>query len=306
MKSILFSFLLLLFFLPSQAQNNALHFDGNDDVVTLPPAQSPNFTTMEDFTIEVWVKLPMSQLDNSGAGNLILFEGQPNSDISHSIRVSNGTGPEDEGLIVFRRVSNPANIARLVSTTEVNDDEWHHIAVTKNGNTLTLYIDGVEEDNTPDVSMGMINDMDRLLFGARTQMPGLTNHLLGAIDEVRIWDVARTTLEIQQFMNREGFETDPNLIRYYNFNQGIPGGDNTAIVRVFNFEGPVQRHGFLNNFALNGETSNFIGSGVMLIPIPTLSQWGIFVLFLLFLIVGSVKIKSAHKKVFLRREGGLF
>ena len=42
----------------------------------------------------------------------------------------------------------------------------------------------------------------------------------GAIDDVRIWNVARTQQEIQQFMNHELDGSEEGLVGYWKFNEG--------------------------------------------------------------------------------------
>lgn len=47
------------------------------------------------------------------------------------------------------------------------------------------------------------------------------------MDEVRIWSIARNAADIQATKNSiTGNEA--SLLAHYNFNQGIPGGDNSA------------------------------------------------------------------------------
>jgi hypothetical protein len=77
------------------------------------------------------------------------------------------------------------------------------------------------------------------------------------MDEVRIWNVARTQSEIQSNMNTELTGTESGLVAYYPFNQGIAAGNNTAISNVID-KTPNARNGVLNNFAKTDTTSNFV------------------------------------------------
>ena len=53
-----------------------------------------------------------------------------------------GSGPK-EGL--FRAVVSPTEV--VASTTRVDDDEWHHIAVTRASGTTRIFVDGILEDS---------------------------------------------------------------------------------------------------------------------------------------------------------------
>ena len=52
---------------------------------------------------------------------------------------------------------------------------------------------------------------------------------------------------------------ESGLLRYYNFNQGVAGGNNPSETTLNPQGGAVS--GTLNNFALSGAASNWIGSG---------------------------------------------
>ena len=140
----------------------------------------------------------------------------------------------------------------------------------------------------PDNSIN-INDNNSMYFGSRSP---INDFFLGEIDEVRIWDVARTAEEINTFIEEELVENQEDLLRYFDFNQGTPGADNSGISRVFDYSNVVGRHGFLNNFSLTGNSSNFVSSNFQILAVPTLSQWGLIILSLLFFIFGINSIRS--------------
>jgi hypothetical protein len=60
-------------------------------------------------------------------------------------------------------------------------------------------------------------------------------------------------------MQNELTGNEENLQLYYKFNQGEPGGNNTAITQLICDIGNGERDAELMNFALDGETSNFNG-----------------------------------------------
>jgi Leucine-rich repeat (LRR) protein len=79
----------------------------------------------------------------------------------------------------------------------------------------------------------------------------------GLMDEVRIWNIARTQGEIQTDMHFSGCGDVVGLLAYYPFNQGIAGGVNTGITTL-NDVTPNTNNGTLINFTLSGSTSNWI------------------------------------------------
>jgi len=98
-------------------------------------------------------------------------------------------------------------------TTNINDNVWHHTAVVYNGTTATIYLDGVFE------ASGVFNSPLNTTSGTDV-MIGRSNlsrlkALDGEIDEVRIWDTARTLGEIRDNMFHELTGSEANLVLYF-------------------------------------------------------------------------------------------
>jgi hypothetical protein len=80
---------------------------------------------------------------------------------------------------------------------------------------------------------------------------------------LRIWNIAKTPLQIQSSMNVELAGNEPGLVAYYNFNQGVAGGVNTGLTSLS--DNTVNaNNGTLNNFSLTGPTSNWVSGGPLL------------------------------------------
>lgn len=62
--------------------------------------------------------------------------------------------------------------------------------------------------------------------------PGLNELYSGYLDEVRIWNVALNAQDILNFYNCELSGTEPGLVAYYNFNQGVANGSNSSITTL--------------------------------------------------------------------------
>jgi hypothetical protein len=77
------------------------------------------------------------------------------------------------------------------------------------------------------------------------------------LDEFRIWNIARTSSQIQATIDTELVGTESNLKLYYNFNQGTTGGTNTGLTTLTD-RTTSGYTGTLNNFGLTGTTSNWV------------------------------------------------
>lgn len=88
--------------------------------------------------------------------------------------------------------------------TNLNDDQWHHVAVVQTGNTLgsvLLYVDGVAETlsyNGAGAGLAIntvVGVTTPLIIGASGHSTGY--NFKGAIDDVRLYDQALTATQIQ-------------------------------------------------------------------------------------------------------------
>jgi hypothetical protein len=235
----LYLLLFCFFFVGANAQKIALNFAGDDDWVTgtnnsLPQGNAPR-------TIETWIKYSTSRNDMS-----IFNYGTFASNQKFTLHLYNGVYIIGEG--------NDLNTGY-----HFNDGAWHHLAVTHNGTTTIVYVDGIVRGsrNTTYNTTGFNYQM-----GVSLRNGNWDFRFAGTIDELRIWNVARTQQEIADNMNTL-IASAPGLIAYYNFNDGIPNGNNTAITTVADRTGNGN-NGTLNNFTLTGMSSNFVDDAIVL------------------------------------------
>jgi len=154
-------------------------FDGTGDYLSIPDHASWDFGT-GDWTFELWFK----STDSTGGALLCRWD---SATPKKSIELHNLSGVA-EGLMS----TDGSTTADVTGTTNIDDNAWHHIAYVRNGNTQTLYVDGVSE-GTPTSESGVTFASDvPVLIGA--QNPDSPNWFCtGYIDEVRISDIARYT-----------------------------------------------------------------------------------------------------------------
>ena len=85
------------------------------------------------------------------------------------------------------------------------NNEWHHCAGVYNYNEqkLQLLIDGVKEKEYLNVNGRISITSDPLNIG--TKYPGAPSgdYFNGIIDEIRIWNIARSENDIQEYMNQQ-------------------------------------------------------------------------------------------------------
>ncbi len=161
-------------------------FDGNGDGVNV--GNPPNLQ-LQNFTIETWIKRANASRATQGASlNGTMFAG-PGEGYAF--------GLWDDGRIFLSKVG----ISAVFSTLTITDiNTFHHVAVTKSGNNVVLYVDGVAESVGPyDPGFAFNGPM---AVGARGG--DYAGSFFGSIDEVSIYNRALSIGEIQSIYNAGG------------------------------------------------------------------------------------------------------
>ena len=248
---------------------NAISFDGTNDLVNLGNNSSLRFTN--SFTAELWVKSAnwavssqqqlLSCFESGGYGISLTNNGMMNCFIRSSV-----TGTSYVG------VSYP--VSNLTNNT------WYHVAGTFDGRYVRLYVNGSLVGTYDIGSTGTVaytNPSTPVFVGADPNDDATPQGLFftGQIDEVRLWNIARTESQIQSAMNNEQNPSDAaqttGLVSYYTFNQGIASGTNTGLTTIIDQKGTNNAR--LTSFAVSGGTSNYVAqkSGLIVLPVTYVS-----------------------------------
>ncbi|WP_179349342.1 LamG-like jellyroll fold domain-containing protein [Winogradskyella pacifica] len=131
---------------------------------------------------------------------------------------------------------------------------WHHIAGVYDGTTAKIYVDGIEVASQ-DFTMNIGNAYRNLNIGKDPQFND--RFLDAAIDDVRIWNIARTANQINKSKNCELQGVEEGLVAYYKFNHGLNADYNSSELQLVDATGNGN-DGILNNFTLFGTTSNWL------------------------------------------------
>jgi acid phosphatase type 7 len=166
--------------------DTAATFNGSNGTVSVP--HSSSLDVGDSFTVEAWVKrssfgAPAYQAVASQGANAWLL----------AFNSSN------------RLVLRQATVGDLVSSTKtVTDTGWHHVAVTKSGATVRLYIDGADVTGSV-TNRTMANNTLPLSIG---QSSG-TSYWNGTLDEVALYNAALSASTIAAHQNAGAVTPSP-------------------------------------------------------------------------------------------------
>ena len=218
-----------------------LHFDGVDDNITF---NNGNYSLDDDFSIEFWMKPEIS-----GTGEHFILDNMSGS-AGYSVRID----ITQQLNFTFFTASGVQNL----STPPIVNDQWQHVVIVYNGSRYIIFIDGML-DNSLALSEAIVDSSNNLTMGSAF---GGGEYYAGAIDELRVWDVALSSCRISDQSSCQLTGSESDLLAYYNFNSGEVNGNNFPIYSILDpnhtITSGIPPQGTLNNFGLTGTTSNWI------------------------------------------------
>lgn len=235
--------------LVASAQQNALDFDGIDDRVVVPNA-SALIAGAGAVTMSCWFypRNPAPGFPNFDG--IVGFRNEDDFDL-YLLQLTATT--------VEARIRFGFTDFYTIEGSGITLNAWNHAALIHDGTTLTLYINGTLASSI--AAPGSIaNTTSTFQIGNLTYQINEFS-MDGRADEIGLWKRALSEAEVQCLMGGSADLTDPDLVLYYGCDQGVAGGNNTAITSLTDAMGNI--NGQLTNLALTGAGSNFVaGAGV--------------------------------------------
>lgn len=178
------------------------------------------------LTVETWFYWP-------GAAN--------RSGLEYLLSHGNVSGSDDPGYSIFINNANTLTVRAALGAGDANKGEtqidisgltegWHHVAMvidqsgTGTDGTVSGYLNGSSANWAPEPgynatwTKGTFNSgTDSLVFGGRSDETG-TDGYSGMLDDIRIWNTARSEADIAKTYGQELQGSETNLVGYWNFN----------------------------------------------------------------------------------------
>lgn len=253
MKKLLPLLLSALFLRTFSQSGAALNFDGINDYVALPNVNNPfNVSASHMKTFQVWFK----NSGNQGAHVRIFSTGTANW--TTGIWFGYASGSPYLRFELCDGISYPG--VAITGTTNIRgDNQWHQATGVISGSVATLYLDAVYEGSVSISSLGAMNSAGAVHIGNSYNNEG-SSYFQGSVDELRVWEKVLCQPEIMATMNCELSGSEAGLIAYYQFNQGVAGGNNTTFTTLPDLT-INSNNGVLTNMSLTGTTSNWVSPG---------------------------------------------
>ncbi len=228
-----------------KAHGGAVQFAGGAPKIEL------NISSMigqSSFTIEGWLNMasytdvgyanPITELKDASTNDFKLGI-EPSDGLNFNVIDGNGVG---------------SNSLCLGGNNSYMPNEWQHIAIVKNAQNQKIYVNGVEKCN---VNASVLKTLNTGIFKLHSPK--------GAMDEIRIWNSAKTSAEINATMNIQLDGNESGLVAYYNFDERV--GSKVLDLTLNNhdsmIEGNVTRLNFLGDSLSFDGVSDGVGRSAM-------------------------------------------
>ena len=191
----------------------ALQFDGTDDLLNCGNGSSLQITGNK-ITLEAYINV--NEFKSQPFAGSVIVKDQGSNSSGYMIRCGgNGIINFNIGNGSWHEINTSANAVLL--------NQWHHVASTYDGTNMKIYVDGeLKAQSNLSFTIGNAN-ISNLLIGESPGFPGRVFN--GKIDEVRIWNVARSQSQIINTMNTilssEYYSSpDSGLVGYWRLDEG--------------------------------------------------------------------------------------
>lgn len=157
-------------------------------------------TRTDDVTLEGWVRW-----DGGTAAQAMLYNGD-SSTSGYGIYLING------GVAILSGGIGWASC----TTCSLTPGAWTYLAAVRSGGQWSIYQDGTARN----VSNAALPSATPSGVFSIASSPSGGERLIGAIDEVRVWAIARTQQQITSDYGVSLSSTEPDLIAYYRIDEG--------------------------------------------------------------------------------------
>lgn len=193
---------------------SAASFDGTDDFVAVTDSSSLD-STRGAFTLEAWV-YDTDVDDAVNDARIIIGKGDAASSQANSYRLRIHDGKE-----LRLQIGDGTTSQNIVTSTKVIPyATWTHVAATFDGTNAKVYLNGVLAGGPTASTIGVLVDSGQFNIGRQSSLDCSTgfNCFQGGIDDVKIYNYARTQAQIAEDINA-GQTLDRSLLAYWKLDE---------------------------------------------------------------------------------------
>lgn len=172
-------------------KEKCLYFDGTGDLINFGDDADLDHVGSDNFTLEGWFRTPDI---TSGQRTIIAkYDGSTGTDGGYKVYM------DSSGYLIFGIDNDQTGFPSdsvSTSTTAFDDNKWHFFSAVKSGaSSITIYVDSVEYATDSTITSSTLANTDTFYVGMDGD--GTSNGFIGFIDEIKVYNSARTATEIK-------------------------------------------------------------------------------------------------------------
>ena len=197
-------------------EGKALALDGNESYVEINDSETLNNLT-DQVTVSTWFKCTEYPKEYSPIISKTDARDPEFKNRSYFLNL------KSDGTVRFASSPQGESDVNLFSSNAViNLNTWTHIAgiVDAKRNTIRLIVDGIQIGSTNYKNgESIFSSKLPLRIGYTQEEVSGHSHVNGYIDEVRVWNIARSIEDIRADMNKQLIGDEPGLVGYWKFDR---------------------------------------------------------------------------------------
>jgi len=181
---------------PAWANGNiggAVEFNGTDNYATI---SSGELVAQDAISVEAWI-YPGKVTDASNVFTIFAQNDTASGNATHLFGIDN-----TNGKLFYDNIA-PAGGA-INSDTALVANTWNHVAFTRNGTSVTFYLNGKSDGAGTGETRQSSADIDNTLIGARYYSAAPQHKFIGRISGLTVFNYARTAPQIAWDHNKGG------------------------------------------------------------------------------------------------------
>ena len=215
--------------IPTAALGAAVQFNGSSQYVTFGVGNELSSPT---YTVETWFKRTGAGVGvTTGSGGIasaipLITKGTSENetalvDINYFLGIDASSGRLIGDFEEGAGGTSPSLNHPITGTTVIANDVWYHAAMTYDGTTLEIYLNGNLEGSLAVGEPAASATTSPTAFATSIRSNGTTiqGYFDGTLDEVRIWNYARNQTEILSTLN-EQITSGTGLLARWGMNEG--------------------------------------------------------------------------------------
>lgn len=185
----------------------SLSFNGGDDHVLA--ARPDGLNMQEHFTVEAWIKPHPFESDSTPLSLRMLL----NKEGEYQIAI------RPDGSLHWTLASASGWMGWAPAQYSLEHNQWAHIALVRDKNLVRFFVNSeLVQQRTVPASIGDAHRFkNEFRIGGRQHTP---SSFYGLIDEVRVWETARTQRQINTWMRKPVKADQPGLLAAWSFGEG--------------------------------------------------------------------------------------